>query len=762
MKKKRINKRVYALALAALLSASAVSCGNTYSSQPNETESKTAETVGEKETDSVLSTTGMQRTAVQASKSNTSSIQEIGNQLSDPVLPSSAEGERSGEAGIGESVEKQANGSNESIAEPANTFQAVSKAEGYVNVRNAPSTEGEVVGSVENGTVVTVLEQVEDWYRIQTDFAEGYCKAEFFVTGLTGVENPVKPTVVTAFCNASDYVNVRSTPNTDGDVVGIVYEGNAVTILETAGDWYQIQKDAMVGYSKAEFFTIAGSAAQPGSAALAAAVCNASDYVNMRSTPSTDGDVLGVVYEGSVVTVLEKVNDWYRVKVDETEGYVKAEYFEIQGSALTEETEAPTESETSGEDVQTTEPNSPSESEGQTTEPNSPSEGEGQSIEPNSPNENEGQSIEPNGTEGQTTEPNSPSEETQAAEPAAQSEEQEASIFDTIAVSRVSDYVNVRSIPSTDGEILGKIYDGCAATILEVVDDWYRIESGSVKGYIKAEFFVTGEEAEALAAELATEFGVVNTTTLRVRAEAALDSDCIDWVAGGSEFVVEEEKDGWGKIALDNTSKGWVSLEFLDTRIEFDTAISIEEERAKLEEQRLAAERAEEARRKANAAAAAARAASNSSPSSSSSPSSTPAPSNEPVERTSSISEYSSSLREAIVAYALQFVGNPYVYGGNSLTNGTDCSGFVKLIYAEFGYGLERRASYQYKYNGTQISIDQLRPGDLVFYGSGEVEHVGMYIGGGQIVHASNSRTGIIVANLYYRTPYGAVRIIND
>jgi len=351
--------------------------------------------------------------------------------------------------------------------------------------------------------------------------------------------------------------------------------------------------------------------------------------------------------------------------------------------------------------------------------------------------------------------------------------DQTASVFDTIAVSRVSDYVNVRSVPSTDGEILGKIYDGCAATILEVVDDWYRINSGSVEGYIKAEFFVTGADAEALVDELATEFGVVNTVTLRVRAEASLDADCIDMVAGGSEFVVEEEKDGWGLIALDNTSKGWVSLEYLDTRVEFDTAISIEEEQAKLEEQRLAEERAAEARRRAEEAAASAAYVSNSNSNSNnnsnntySAPASTPTeaetPASEPIPSAESVSEVSSSLREAITTYALQFVGRPYVYGGNSLTNGTDCSGFVKLIYAEFGYSLERRASLQYACNGTQISVDQLRPGDLVFYGSGEVEHVAMYIGNGQIVHASNSRTGIITANLYYRTPYGAVRIIND
>lgn len=729
MKKRRINKRVYTLALAALLSASAVSCGNTYSNQ-KETESNVAETASVGETNGVMSTAEVQRDAVQVGKQESETVAiEKNKEVVAPSQPSETESGENHTEDTGEG-NSEAENLKETVPEQSGLFQAVSRVTDYINVRNTPNAEGEIVGKIENAAVVTVLEEVGDWYRIETDTIQGYCKAEFFLTELTGVENPVQPAMVTAVCNASDYVNIRSTPSTDGDVVGIVYEGNAVTILETKDDWYHIKSGSVEGYSKAEFFTLASKAVQsenPSQSGIVTAVCKASDYVNLRYTPDTDGDVLGIVYEGSVVTVLEEADGWYRIKSDSKEGYVKAEFFEKQGT-LSGTAEA-------GEPVQTNEPAALS-------EPVQPSE--------------------PESAEDTTQ----PTEEVQSeTEESPQTPEaQEASIFDTIAVSRVSDYVNVRSEPSTEGEILGKIYDGCAATILEVVDDWYRIESGSVKGYIKAEFFVTGAEAEALAAELATEFGMVNTTTLRVRAEASLESDCIDMVAGGSEFVVEEEKDGWGRIELDNTTKGWVSLEFLDTRIEFDTAISIEEERAKLEEQRLAAERAEEARRRAEAAAAAANAARNPAPSPSPSPSSTPdpTPASEPTQSAEAVSEASSSLREAIVTYALQFVGNPYVYGGNSLTHGTDCSGFVKLIYAEFGYSLERRASYQFKYNGTQISVDQLRPGDLVFYGSGEVEHVAMFIGNGQIVHASTSRTGIIIGNLYYRTPYGAVRIIND
>lgn len=425
-----------------------------------------------------------------------------------------------------------------------------------------------------------------------------------------------------------------------------------------------------------------------------------------------------------------------------------------------------------------------------------------------------------------------------------------ASAYDNIAVSRVTDYVNVRSIPSTDGEVVGKIYDGCAATILETQGDWYKIESGNVKGYIKAEFFVTGEEAEALVPVLATKYATVNTTTLNVRAGAGMDYDVVATVPYGEEFVIIEEKDGWARMELDAAVSGWVSLDYLNTRVEFDTAISIEEEAQKAAEAEAARQRAEEARQRAeeearanqaaleaarleaesiaaakaeaesiaaaqaeaeSLAAAKAEAESRaeaesiaeaeslaaaeaesiaaaqaeaesfgpSSPQEEAEPE-TEAPffpgapgeteptETEPTEPETetpsapgiSVNTSNTALREAIVAYAVQFVGNPYVYGGNSLTNGTDCSGFVKLIYQEFGYSLERRASYQYKYNGTQIAISDIQPGDLIFYGTSEVDHVALYMGNNQVVHASTEKTGIKISTLSYRDIYGAVSIL--
>lgn len=302
---------------------------------------------------------------------------------------------------------------------------------------------------------------------------------------------------------------------------------------------------------------------------------------------------------------------------------------------------------------------------------------------------------------------------------------QEKSIYDTIAVSRVDSYVNVRTTPSTDGEVVGKIYDGSAATILSTEGEWYQIESGSVKGYIKSEYFVTGSDAEALAAELAHRIGTVNTTTLYVRSEPTKESACLTLIPLGEEYTVVDETDEWAQIEIDSIL-GWVSKEYLDIRVEFEEAISIEEERAQIAAQEEAKRKADEARRRANEQAAAAQAAAQAAQAAAQAAAQTAesaGPTAETAPAPTTTSSSNSALGEAIAAYAMQFVGNPYVYGGNSLTNGTDCSGFVKLIYQEFGYSTTRRASTQYN-DGRKISVNEVKPGDLVFYGKGSIDHV--------------------------------------
>ena len=124
----------------------------------------------------------------------------------------------------------------------------------------------------------------------------------------------------------------------------------------------------------------------------------------------------------------------------------------------------------------------------------------------------------------------------------------------------------------------------------------------------------------------------------------------------------------------------------------------------------------------------------------------------------------SNATGDAIVAYAKQFLGNPYVYGGNSLTNGIDCSGFTSQVMRHFGVSLNRSSSAQYANNGYHVSSDNLQKGDLIFYGySGRVSHVAIYIGGGQVIHANDERTGSCISNAFSSRgkPYiGAKRVI--
>lgn len=342
--------------------------------------------------------------------------------------------------------------------------------------------------------------------------------------------------------------------------------------------------------------------------------------------------------------------------------------------------------------------------------------------------------------------------------------EPETTIYDTIAISHVDNYVNVRSAPTTESEIVGKIYNECAATILETDGEWYKIESGNVQGYINAKYFVTGEAAKELALQIGKVFATVNTMTLNVREGQGTDTSILTQLPEGEKYDVDHYGDGWVYLNVDEDVRGWVSQEFVDISVEFDKAVTLEEEQAMLAEQERLRKEAEEKERIAREAAekeqARKQAAANQQQSSSSQQSSSASSTQDTASYTPS--ESSSAMQSAVVAYALQFVGNPYVYGGSSLTNGTDCSGFTMSVYAHFGYGLPHSSGSQ-SGCGYAVSLDSLQPGDLLFYtndGGSGIGHVALYIGGGQIVHASTPATGIKISNAYYRTPVAARRIV--
>ncbi|GHU62624.1 hypothetical protein FACS189418_4350 [Clostridia bacterium] len=328
-----------------------------------------------------------------------------------------------------------------------------------------------------------------------------------------------------------------------------------------------------------------------------------------------------------------------------------------------------------------------------------------------------------------------------------------ASRYDNVAITNVSHYVNIRTVPATSGEVVGKIYNESVGTIIETVEgedgQWYQVQSGTVNGYIKAEYFLTGDEAAAVAKKVGTVLArIINASTVRLRVEADMDSDTLSLLSEDSEYIVLEETDEFVKLQVDADLIGYVPIDYVDIRIEFKQAISIEEEQAQKEEQERVRKEAEAAKREEDIRKEAERALAKKNI-------------QEPNAEYVPDSADETTTRNAIIAYAKQFLGNPYVWGGTSLTKGADCSGFTMSIYREFGISTGRTSRDQAA-KGKKISITEVRPGDLIFYdnGKGTINHVAMYIGDLKVIHASNSRTGIIISNMYYRTPCKAATFL--
>ena len=428
--------------------------------------------------------------------------------------------------------------------------------------------------------------------------------------------------------------------------------------------------------------------------------------------------------------------------------------------------------------------------------------------------------------------------------------------------AQCEEYINVRSEADENSEVVAKLYNDGSATVEETEDNgWYKIKSGNAEGYVKAEYFATGEQAKEIADQVAYNVAVVNAEALNIRTAPSEESDVIDVAEQSQELEVVDTSDDWATVALGNDVYGFIHPDYCEYKTYYPTAVTLEEEAAREEAMR----RAEEAKAQAAEEASYEEAADSGeevsddisyseesvSPDTSyddgsASPdtsyddgSASPDTSyddgsastdtsydngsastdtsydngstgtdtsydngststdtsydngstgtdtsydngstgtdtsydnegtgtdtsydngNTGTDTTTDSSASDSSLGQQIADYAVQFVGNPYVYGGTSLTNGTDCSGFTMSVMANFGIGLARTAADQ-SYGGTSVAISDIMPGDLLFYSDGSgISHVALYIGGGQIVHAATESQGIIISNYNYDTPVCAAR----
>lgn len=317
----------------------------------------------------------------------------------------------------------------------------------------------------------------------------------------------------------------------------------------------------------------------------------------------------------------------------------------------------------------------------------------------------------------------------------------EESEYANLAIAQVNHYVNVRKEPNTDSEILGKIYNGAVAQILDVAgedQDWFHVVSGSVEGYIKSEYFLYGDAAVEAVDSYVTRYATVIANRLNVRQEPGTDSKRIGYISHGEKVKLLEQQGDWLLIQYTEDKTGYVAAEYVTVSEEFIYAKSIEEERAEQAAQREMAQRmaAQEQAAPENTVVT-------------------------PLTPPATLYTSNEELRRSIVDYAMLYLGYPYVHGGRSLAGGTDCSGFTCYIYADFGYSISRTPSGQYSSDGRSIDYSEIQPGDIICYGKSKCTHVGMYIGDGQIIHAANSRKGVVIYDADYDNILAVKNIID-
>ena len=280
--------------------------------------------------------------------------------------------------------------------------------------------------------------------------------------------------------------------------------------------------------------------------------------------------------------------------------------------------------------------------------------------------------------------------------------------FQKLAISIAKDFVYVRKSASTGCKAIGKLHRGSAGTILGKKGAWVKISSGSLKGYVKKEYIATGADAEKLAEKYGTKYAVLKkgTSVLNVREEKNTSSDIVTQLPEGKRYTVKSENADWCRVKVKGKS-GYIAKEYVHTKYSFKEAKSLKKKTKE------------------------------------------------------TVRSYASENKvESLISYAKQFIGNKYVWGGTSLTNGTDCSGFTLRVFQKFGYSLPRTSAEQAGC-GSSVKLSELKPGDLVFYKrGGRVHHVAIYIGGGQIVHAAGAKWGIITSNMNYSRVSHARRIL--
>lgn len=429
-------------------------------------------------------------------------------------------------------------------------------------------------------------------------------------------------------------------------------------------------------------------------------VVQVSGYLNVRRTPDSGGDIIGKMQENSVCEILGQEGDWYQIRSGQVEGYISTQYV-ITG----EDAEAVALEQVKLRAVVTAD----NVNIRQTPEMN-PDNVVAQAL-----LDERYEVVDQTDGWVQTTGGYISADfvEVKYALNEARKMDLKAMAinqYSNLLISKVTSYLNIRSSPKDEGNsnIIGKLPSKAAGEILETEDGWYKIHSGNITGYVTADsqYTATGQEAIDLAMSSASLMAIVNTDKLNVRTSPTTEASIWTQISKEERYPVVQQMDGWVQIELDggdedeNNDNAYISTR--DNNVEVRYALTEAIKFSPLEE----------------------------------------------------IANQQASRRTQIVNFALKYVGNPYVWGGTSLTRGADCSGFVQAVLRNYGVSLPRTSREQAKV-GRAINSSEMRPGDLIFYAnsSGTINHVAMYIGNGQIVHAASRKSGIKISTWNYRSP---------
>ncbi len=429
-------------------------------------------------------------------------------------------------------------------------------------------------------------------------------------------------------------------------------------------------------------------------------IVQVSGYLNVRKTPDSKGDVIGKMQENSVCDILGQEGDWYHIQSGQVNGYISSQYVitgeEARAKALDQVKERAVVTADNVNIRQTPEIKD-------------------DNVVAQALLDERYEVVSQQEGWIQITSGYISADFAQvklALNEARKMDLKAMAInqYHNILISKVNSYLNIRSTPKDEGNanIIGKLPSKAAGEILETENGWYKIHSGNITGYVTADsqYTATGQEAIDLATQSASLMAIVNTDKLNVRTSPTTEASIWTQISKEERYPVVQQMDGWVQIELDggdedeNTDGAYISTR--DNNVEVRYALTEAIKFSPLEE----------------------------------------------------LANQQASRRNQIVNFALKYVGNPYVWGGTSLTKGADCSGFVQSVLRNYGISLPRTSREQAKV-GRAINSSQMRPGDLIFYAnsSGTINHVAMYIGNGQIVHAASRRSGIRISTWNYRSP---------